>query len=527
MNKKVFVLIIFLMSISLIGIIAVQVFWINKSIEMTENQFKSDVSSALIQVSENISDRELNDFYQKLSRFAQNRENITETELKNFFYQQIDTTRQETFEYAQTILEENYKFPMEFFENDSIEFKKIFSKEKVTIVKNVISDSDIQSLRPTENFVKHQELKNIEKLLIENQSQVMLSRLPILQRVSNQEITLNLDRELTQRGITIEYKYGVYNNNFATKLKSGYFRIVEDKSYMIPLFVGNQGESDYQLYVSFPNKNKYFLSSVVKILIISALFILIIILAFVSSLYQMIKQKQISEIKTDFINNMTHEFKTPIATINLALDAIKNPKIIDDKDKVLRYVGMIREENKRMQDQVENVLMISQLDRGSTPLDLQSFAMNPLVEEAISHVALIVQSENGTISSDLKARKQSIVVDKNHFMNVFVNLLDNAIKYSLKAPLIKVRTFNEDDVWVFEIQDHGMGMNSETLKLIFKKFYRQQGGNIHNIKGHGLGLSYVKKIIELHNGTIHVSSILEVGTTFQIRLPIATPRINV
>ena len=260
MNKKVFVLIIFLMSISLIGIIAVQVFWIKKSIEMTENQFKSDVSSALIQVSENISDRELNDFYQKLSRFAQNRENITETELKNFFYQQIDTTKQETFEYAQTILEENYKFPMEFFENDSIEFKKIFSKEKVTIVKNVISDSDIQSLSPTENFVKHQELKNIEKLLIENQSQVMLSRLPILQRVSNQEITLNLDRELSQRGITTEYKYGVYNNNFATKLKSGYFRIVEDKSYMIPLFVGNQGEIEYQLYVSFPNKKKYFLS---------------------------------------------------------------------------------------------------------------------------------------------------------------------------------------------------------------------------------------------------------------------------
>ena len=107
-------------------------------------------------------------------------------------------------------------------------------------------------------------------------------------------------------------------------------------------------------------------------------------------------------------------------------------------------------------------------------------------------------------------------------MNVFVNLLDNAIKYSLEAPLIKVRTFNEEDVWVFEIQDLGMGMNSDTLKLIFKKFYRQQGGNIHNIKGHGLGLSYVKKIIELHNGTIHVSSALEVGTTFQIRLPIAT-----
>jgi len=245
------------------------------------------------------------------------------------------------------------------------------------------------------------------------------------------------------------------------------------------------------------------------------------------SVYEIVQQKKISEIKSDFINNMSHEFKTPIATINLAIDALQNKNVKKDEEKVDRYLNMLREENKRMQDQVENVLMISQLDRGSTPLDLQSFAMNPLVEEAISHVALIVQSENGTITSDLMASQQSVVVDKNHFMNVFVNLLDNAIKYSLNAPLIEVRTFNEDDVWVFEIQDHGIGMDSDTLKLIFKKFYRQQGGNIHNIKGHGLGLSYVKKIIELHNGTIHVSSILGVGTTFQIRLPIATPITNI
>ncbi len=520
MNKKVFVLIIFLMSISLIGIIAVQVFWINKSIEMTENQFKSDVSSALIQVSENISDRELNDFYQKLSRFAQNRENITETELKNFFYQQIDTTRQETFEYAQTILEENYKFPMEFFENDSIEFKKIFSKEKVTIVKNVISDSDIQSLSPTENFVKHQELKNIEKLLIENQSQVMLSRLPILQRVSNQEIALNLDRELSQRGITIEYKYGVYNNNFATKLKSGYFRIVEDKSYMIPLFVGNQGESDYQLYVSFPNKKKYFLSSVVKVLIISALFILIIILAFVSSLYQMIKQKQISEIKTDFINNMTHEFKTPIATINLALDAIKNPKIIDDKDKVLRYVGMIREENKRMHGQVENVLRISKLEKNQLDISKEKEDIHDLVEEAITHIELLANSKGGKITKNLNAALTEVSANGFHLTNVIVNVLDNAIKYSLDAPVINISTENTSKNIILKVSDQGMGMSKNVQKNIFNKFYREETGNIHNVKGHGLGLAYVKKIVENHQGTVFVESETGKGSTFIIKLPL-------
>ena len=223
---------------------------------------------------------------------------------------------------------------------------------------------------------------------------------------------------------------------------------------------------------------------------------------------------------------MSHEFKTPIATINLAIDALQNKSVKNDSSKVDRYLNMLREENKRMQDQVENVLMISQLDRGATPLDLQHTAMNLLVEEAISHVALIIQSEKGTIKSALKASEQSVFVDKNHFTNVFVNLLDNAIKYSLKAPLIEIRSFNEKNFWIFEIQDYGMGMDPDTTKLIFKKFYRQEGGNIHNIKGHGLGLSYVKKIIELHNGTINVISKMKVGSTFQIRLPINTPNIN-
>ena len=187
---------------------------------------------------------------------------------------------------------------------------------------------------------------------------------------------------------------------------------------------------------------------------------------------------------------------------------------------------MLREENKRMQNQVENVLMISQLDRGTTPLELDTLAMNNMVEEAISHVALIIKSKKGTIKSNLKAKKQIAIVDKNHFLNVFVNLLDNAIKYSLEAPLIEIRTFNDKSFWIFEIKDNGIGMDSDALKLIFKKFYRQQGGNIHNIKGHGLGLSYVKKIIELHNGTISVDSEKDIGSKFQIRLPISSSRIN-
>lgn len=519
MNKKVFVLIIFLMSISLIGIIAVQVSWIKKSIEMSENQFKSDVKSALIEVSESISDRELNDFYLRLSSFTQNKK-ITESEFKNFFYQQIDTTRNETFEYAQTILEENYKFPTEFFENDSIEFKKIFSKEKISIVKNVISNGDVKSSIHIGQFAKQKELKNLEKLLLSNQSKVLFSRLPILKRVSNQEITLNLRRELVQRGIETSFKYGVYNNDFATKLKSGYFRLNADKTYMVRLFVDNDGESEYQLYVSFPDKKKYLLSTIWRILVPSMIFILIIILAFVSSLYQMIKQKQISEIKTDFINNMTHEFKTPIATINLALDAIKNPKIINKNDKVLRYVKMIRDENKRMHAQVENVLRISKLEKNQLDVDKEKQDLHDLIEEAVSHVELLVKSKEGEINLHLDAKRSEVLANEFHFTNVIVNMLDNAIKYSIEAPMIDIYTENTAKNVILKVKDNGRGMSKNVQKNVFRKFYREETGNIHNVKGHGLGLAYVKKIVEHHQGIVFVESEKGKGSTFLIKLPL-------
>ena len=226
------------------------------------------------------------------------------------------------------------------------------------------------------------------------------------------------------------------------------------------------------------------------------------------------------EIKSDFINNMSHEFKTPIATINLAIDAIENPINIRDEKKVSRYLKMMREENKRMQDQVETVLMISQLDRGSTPMECETIDIHEVIEDAISHVALIVQNRSGMIYKHLDATSVNISANMNHLTNVLINLLDNAIKYSEGSPIIEVRTWTVEKMVAIEIKDQGMGMDTETLQLIFEKFYREQSGNVHNIKGHGLGLSYVKKILTLLNGTINVKSKKGKGSTFLIQLPL-------
>jgi two-component system phosphate regulon sensor histidine kinase PhoR len=250
------------------------------------------------------------------------------------------------------------------------------------------------------------------------------------------------------------------------------------------------------------------------------LFTLVIVLTYTSALNQLIKQKQISEIKTDFINNMTHEFKTPIATINLALDAIKNPKIIDDKEKVQRYLQMIKDENKRMHAQVENVLRISKLEKNELDISKEPRDVVEIIEDAIEHVGLIIEDRAGVIHEHYNATRTTILLSEVHFTNLLVNVLDNAIKYSTEAPVIDVYTENIKDFILIKIQDQGAGMSKLVQKRVFEKFYREHTGDLHNVKGHGLGLAYVKQIVEDHNGQIYVESEKGKGSTFIIKMPL-------
>jgi two-component system phosphate regulon sensor histidine kinase PhoR len=274
------------------------------------------------------------------------------------------------------------------------------------------------------------------------------------------------------------------------------------------------------LLLTFPQKEKFLFSELVGICILSIIFTLIIIIAYSSALSQVIKQRQISEIKTDFINNMTHEFKTPIATINLALDAIKNPKVIEDKEKVHRYLQMIRDENKRMHAQVENVLRISKLEKKELEINKDSNNIHDIIEDAIEHVNLIVEDREGTITTHLDATRTTALLNDVHFTNVIVNILDNAIKYSPLAPIIDIYTENVKDFIIIKIKDQGAGMTKVAQKRIFEKFYREHTGDLHNVKGHGLGLAYVKRIVDDHNSQITVESEKGKGSTFIIKVPL-------
>ena len=521
MSRRIFVLLIVLMSTALIGIIAVQIYWINNSIEIREKQFTNDVKFALAKVSENIQEREINDYYEEFGQTIDSAHSSLKSGKTDFFFQQIDTAKNEIFTFRQSILENTYKPSISLFTNDSVNFKTFFSQKEKEISRiNFGNDSDIEKLTPGERIRMVGRLTNLEKVKFESYFKDIAPSRLIYDRVSTNEIRINLDNELRERGIDTRFEFGVYSEGLATKVKSDRFKKERDISYGVPLFVDNEGNSEYQLFVSFPKKEKYILATISNILILAAVFILVIILAFASALYQLIRQKQISEIKTDFINNMTHEFKTPIATINLALDAIKNPKIINNQEKILRYADMIRQENKRMHGQVENVLRISKLEKNQ--LDLSSSVINfhDVVEDALTHVDLIVKDKEGYIHSHLEAKQIEIMGDRFHLTNVIVNMLDNALKYTNEAPKIDIFTENAGNNIILKIKDQGIGMSKNVQKNIFEKFYREQKGNIHDVKGHGLGLSYVKNIVEHHHGSVYVESEKGKGSTFTVKLPL-------
>jgi len=274
-----------------------------------------------------------------------------------------------------------------------------------------------------------------------------------------------------------------------------------------------------ELLLYFPKQESYIWSSSWLTLIPSLFFNFFIIVTFAYTLYTIIRQKKLSEMKTDFINNMTHELKTPISTIKLACEMLVDKHLPKTERSINRYAGIISDENSRLESHVEKVLHFARLEKGSLKLNMESVDIHELIEEAIQKSSLQIDKKNGTICFDLSANNAVVQGDKLHLHNVIYNLLDNAIKYSKEKPEITVLTCNTNTGLQVSIQDNGIGMSKETLKKAFDKFYRRPTGNIHNVKGFGLGLSYVKLMVEAHGGNISARSKLNKGSTFEFLIP--------
>jgi two-component system phosphate regulon sensor histidine kinase PhoR len=253
----------------------------------------------------------------------------------------------------------------------------------------------------------------------------------------------------------------------------------------------------------------------------SAAFTLIILAAFWLTVRTMLRQKKLGEIKNDFINNMTHEFKTPLATISLAVDAMRNEKVVHDRGKSEYFSNIIKEENKRMNRQVETILQAALIDRQELQLKLQPIHAHAVIRRVMDNFSLQFQEINATVKLDLKARHDLMEADEVHFTNLISNLMDNAIKYSKEKPSFRIGTNNSGKFLIIRIEDNGIGMNKETQRRIFEKFYRAHTGNVHNVKGFGLGLSYVKSVVDAHHGRIKVDSALGKGTVFTVEMPLS------
>jgi two-component system phosphate regulon sensor histidine kinase PhoR len=249
-------------------------------------------------------------------------------------------------------------------------------------------------------------------------------------------------------------------------------------------------------------------------------FTLMIIAAFYVTVNALLRQKKLSEIKNDFINNMTHEFKTPLATISLAVDALRNEKVVQDREKSGYFTGIIKEENRRMNKQVETILQASLLDRQEQQLNLRSMHAHLVIQEAMENFQLQLEGKGGKSELQLNAKSDLIEADEVHFMNLITNLIDNAVKYSKENLLIRITTHSTARSLVIRIEDNGIGMSKETQRRIFEKFYRAHTGNLHNVKGFGLGLSYVKTIVDAHRGKIKVESTVGKGTIFTLEFPL-------
>lgn len=356
-----------------------------------------------------------------------------------------------------------------------------------------------------------------------------------LNNISPADLKTYLRKELENQGINIEYDHGVFSNELQDFIiTNGTFNVVNvsgnasdggvgerlSKSmHKVNLFNSDGKEDVGSLRIFFPKKTSFVIRSVLPALISSILLTGLILFCFVYTINVILTQKKVSLMKTDFINNMTHEFKTPIATISLAADSITNPMVKSSEKMIDKYADIIRQENKRMLNQVEKVLQIARLDKKDFELKVVEVNLNDVVTLALSNSKLRVNKHGGKISSELSASNPVVKGDENHISNVLHNLLDNAIKYSPDAPEIMITTKNVKNGVEIAISDKGIGMSKDDLKRIFEKFYRVSTGNLHDVKGFGLGLSYVKVITDAHKGKVSADSELGKGSTFTLFLP--------
>lgn len=506
MNSRYSALLIILMSLSLAGIVCIQGYLINNAVKSQNKQFFSNAKRSMHRTATIVREREFAYYFHPLKK-------------------SIDSLNKRAWNQTSADLIENFQTVNS--EEDVKKYRNKYNRE----IKKVLDKIAKSLYEDTLYFQKSANIKDeisdlsstaeYEFFLYESLIKEYTDNIPISQRIEAKQLKALLSKELKLRGINIDFEFGVFDKGSETTLRSEGFDINPERNwYATAIFEYARRQSNYKLIVSFPGKNTFLWSSIALMVVLSSLLLFVIMATYFYAYKKILELRTISEIKTDFINNTAHELKTPIATINLALDFIKNPQVAKNEMMLSKYLAMIRFENKRIFGQVQNLLEVAKLERKQLNIQKQVEDVHPIIEEAVEHLNLILEESGGKINLHLKAEHSKILANKNYFINLVINILDNSIKYTKNSPIIDVYTENAKKCVILKISDQGIGISEENLAKIFDKFYRVPKGNVHDVKGHGLGLSYVKHIVDDHQAEIFVKSNKGEGTTFIIEVPL-------
>ncbi|MCP4457628.1 MAG: HAMP domain-containing histidine kinase [Cytophagales bacterium] len=557
MKKSALKWVIALMGFSLIGMIGFQLYWIDSVITANEERFTKDVLEAMNNVALKLEKQETVEAFNKYKHLTNekprvrqarralnqkpipSRVEISDSSVSDFLQIQSFDSRN----LQDLTFETNFPTTqIEVFDTVQMgdDFQVVFNYQfSQSTGRNTIYDPHIiERHGVNENLENELEEKQTEIAVLEEKldwvsrkyeltanvlDELLLPGRKLSNRFNPTHLDSLLSLELQDKGIHLTYDYGVVSP------KTQKFVVLDDPEKKEPLeqselraslfpndLLGNRAF----LVLDFPGKSQYLLKKIWLTMVSSGILVFIIILCFGYSIRVILQQKKLSLMKNDFINNMTHEFKTPIATVSLATEALQDKDVLKSSNMHERYIKMIQEENQRLGSQVERVLQIAAIEKQDFNLTMEGLDLHKIIRSLIENMKIQVDNKGGRITSVFSAREFLLNGDETHISNCIMNLLDNANKYSLESPNIIVRTENKHDSLCISVQDHGMGMSKETQKHVFEKFYRLPTGNRHDVKGFGLGLSYVKNMVEAHEGSVEAESTLGKGSKFTITLPI-------
>lgn len=514
MSSKKIKIIIILQLICLVVIIGFQIKWISNAYQLKQEQFDRSCLEAMNKAVDKLNKQDVVTFITSSidSKGMINR--IITDKIDNFTDTLIQSLK--FFDESEKEDENQCKDKIKIVINKdccSIKINEDSLPQKLktkTIIKFADNKSNKQS--SSENQEKNNFLKIVDQMVMEYTNR----NSSVLQRIDKEELTKLLNLEFKEQNINLPFEFQICNKAEVSKSDKN----SKNESYKVNLFPNDLINKPDYLLLTFSGKKNYIIGSMWIMLIASFLFSSVIVATFIYTILYIIRQKKLSDVKTDFINNMTHEFKTPIATISLASDAIINEKVINDKTQITDFVRIIKEENQRMNTHVEHVLQMALLEKKEFNLKPENIDLHTLLKDAISKIKLQAESKQGKILADFADKAIEINGDYSHLLNIFINLLENAIKYTETSPEISIKTIIYQQKVIISVSDNGIGMSKEHLSKIFDKFYRVAKGNVHNVKGFGLGLSYVKAIVMAHNGDINVKSELGKGSCFDVILPL-------